>query len=100
MFRLRKLAARLTILALASTALLPIEALSQTRVIAPKNPYSLDKDVQVGSQAAREVERRMPLLRDNEVQYYIERVGRRLAESIPAEFQHPQFRYSFKVVDA
>ena len=30
---------------------------------------------------------------------YVERVGQRLAESIPAEFRHPEFRYSFDVVN-
>ena len=78
----------------------PISLLGQTRVVAPKNPYSLAKDVQLGSQAASEVERQMPLLNDSEVQYYVERVGRRLAEAIPSEFQHPEFRYSYKVVNA
>ena len=100
MLRLRNLTARISILILASAIVLPIEVLSQTKVVAPRNPYGVDKDVQVGQQAANEVERHMPLLRDSEVQYYVDRVGRRLAESIPAEFRHPQFRYSFKVVDA
>jgi predicted Zn-dependent protease len=79
---------------------LPISLIGQTRVVAPKNPYSLAKDVQLGRQAASEVERKMPILNDSEVQSYVERVGLRLAEGIPAQFQHPEFRYSFKVVDA
>lgn len=100
MSSLRNLTAKISILILASAILLPIEVLSQTKVVAPRNPYSIDKDVQVGQQAANEVERKMPLVRDSEVQYYVDRIGRKLAESIPAEFRHPQFRYSFKVVDA
>jgi len=78
----------------------PINLIAQTKVVAPKNPYKPDKDVQLGQQAAAEVERKMPLLNDSRVQRYVEDVGRRLAESIPAEFQHPEFRYSYKVVDA
>jgi Zn-dependent protease with chaperone function len=78
----------------------PINLLAQTKVVAPKNPYGLDKDVQLGRQAAAEVERKMPLLNDGRVQSYVEQVGRRLAEAIPAEFQHPEFRYSYKVVNA
>ena len=31
---------------------------------------------------------------------YVERVGSRLAAAIPPEFQHPEFRYTFKVVNA
>jgi hypothetical protein len=72
---------------------------SQTRVVAPSNPYSLDKDIQVGQQAAREVERQMPLLQDGQVGAYIENIGQRLVQAIPAEFQHSQFRYSFKVIN-
>ena len=87
-------------LVLASMLSFPIGVLGETRVVAPKNPYSPDKDVQLGQQAATEAERQLPVLRDNDVQYYVERVGRRLVEAIPAEFQHSQFRYSFKVVDA
>src|SRR5207245_961475 len=87
------------VLALIGTLVLPISVFGQTRVVAPKNPYSIDKDLQLGQQAAYEVERQLPLLHDSEVQYYVERVGRRLVEAIPAEFQHSQFRYTFKVVD-
>jgi hypothetical protein len=42
----------------------------------------------------------MRLIRDPEIDSYVTRVGARLAESIPREFQHPEFRYSYKVVDA
>ena len=100
MKRLSRLGAGVSSLALISMLALPISVIGQTRVVAPKNPYSLDKDVQLGRQAASEVERQMPILNDAEVQSYVERVGRRLSEGIPAQFQHPEFRYSFKVVDA
>ena len=93
-------AAGLSALMVISMLALPIDVVGQTRVVAPKNPYQVSKDVQLGQQAASEVERKMPLLEDNEVQSYIERVGSRLAEAIPAEFQHPEFRYSYKVVNA
>lgn len=100
MYRLRSFMPRTTVLIVAAMLVAPIGVLGQTKVVAPKNPYSPAKDVQLGRKAASEVERQMPLLNDSEVQSYVERVGRRLAEAIPAEFQHPEFRYSFKVVDA
>jgi hypothetical protein len=93
---MRNLTASVVVLAMLSV---PLAVLAQTKVVAPKNSYSLDKDVELGRQAAQEVERKLPLLDDNSIQSYIERVGRRLAESIPPEYQHPQFRYSYKVVD-
>jgi Zn-dependent protease with chaperone function len=100
MSRFSRLRAGVSALVFISMLALPISLIGQTRVVAPNNPYSLAKDVQLGQQAASEVERQMPILNDYEVQSYVERVGRRLAEAIPAQFQHPEFRYSFKVVDA
>ena len=64
------------------------------------NKYKVEDDVKLGRQAAAEVEQQLPLLQDNEVRNYVERVGRRLAGAIPSEFQHPQFEYSFKLVNA
>jgi Zn-dependent protease with chaperone function len=80
--------------------LLPLAAFGQTRITAPKNKYKISDDVQAGQQAAQQVYQQMPILRDNVVDSYVESVGRRLAAAIPAEFQHPEFRYSFDVVDA
>jgi hypothetical protein len=107
MSAVRNLIGRTSVIVLALALVLPINVLSQgsgqtsnqTRVVAPNNPYSLDKDIQVGQQAAREVERQMPLLQDGQVGAYIENIGQRLVEAIPAQFQHSQFRYSFKVVN-
>ncbi|HYP01579.1 MAG TPA: M48 family metallopeptidase [Pyrinomonadaceae bacterium] len=82
-------------------ALMPISALAQgTRIVAPKNGYKIQDDVQAGQQAAREAEQQLPLLNDYEVQNYVERIGQRLVSAIPGEFNHPEFRYSFKVVNA
>lgn len=99
MRRIRKLGASLSAVLLAASLALPLGVLAQTRVVAPKNPYSLDKDVQLGQQAAQQAERQLPLLNDGATQSYVARVGRRLAEAIPPEFQHAEFRYSYKVVD-
>lgn len=73
---------------------------SQSKVEAPKNPYKIEEDVRLGRQAATEVEQQLPLFHDRETEYLVQRIGRRLADSIPPEFQHPEFRYSYKVVNA
>ena len=99
MRRFKRLWAGASAALLAASLALPTGVLAQTRVIAPKNPYSVDKDVQLGAQAAQQAERQMPLLNDRAVQAYVARVGARLAEAIPTEFQHPEFRYTYKVVD-
>ena len=39
------------------------------------------------------------MLNDSRVDDYVERIGRNLVEAIPNQFQHPEFRYSFDVVN-
>ncbi|MGB8509268.1 MAG: M48 family metalloprotease [Pyrinomonadaceae bacterium] len=95
--RSRGLAAWLMALALVA---MPLAALGQTRVEVPKNKYSVNDDVQAGQQAAQQVRQQMPLLRDTTVDNLVQSVGRRLVSAIPSEFQHPEFRYTFEVVDA
>jgi peptidase M48-like protein len=72
---------------------------AQTRIDAPKNKYTPADDVKLGQQAAREVEQQLPIMRDDQVNGYLNRIGQRLVEAIPAEFQHPEFRYSFTGVN-
>jgi len=78
----------------------PIMGFAQTQVTAPKNRYSINDDIQLGRQAAAEVEQKMQVVRDREVQEYISAVGYRLVAAIPPQFQHPEFRYTFQVVNA
>ncbi|MEJ7617329.1 MAG: M48 family metallopeptidase [Pyrinomonadaceae bacterium] len=78
----------------------PLTSFTQTKVSAPGNRYSVSDDVKLGQQAAAEVEQKLPILRDASVTDYVQDVGRRLASAIPSEFQHPEFRYTFRVVDA
>ncbi|HYY43474.1 MAG TPA: hypothetical protein VE775_12125, partial [Pyrinomonadaceae bacterium] len=79
---------------------LPLSALAEaTRIKAPGNSYSPQDDVKVGIQAAQEAEQQLPILRDGETTNYVNDVGQRLVRAIPEEFQHPEFRYSFQVVN-
>src|SRR5262245_4603723 len=72
-----------------------------TKITPPKNNYKPADDVQVGREAAAQVSMQLPLLPENgEVDSYVERVGAALASAIPPEFQHPEFRYVFSVVNA
>jgi beta-barrel assembly-enhancing protease len=79
---------------------MPIATLAQTQIKYHSNKYQPSDDVKLGRQAAAEAERQFPLMRDSEVQSYVESVGQRLVASIPPEFQHPEFRYYFKVINA
>jgi predicted Zn-dependent protease len=78
----------------------PVAALAQTQIKLHSNKYKVSDDVRLGRQAAAEVEQKFPLLRDAEAQRYVESIGQDLVAAIPPEFQHPEFRYFFKVVNA
>ncbi len=88
------------VMCLMTIALLAMPVFAQTRIALHSNKYKVADDVQLGRQAAAEAERQLPIMNDREVQDYIERVGQRLVESIPQEFQHPEFRYYFRVINA
>src|SRR3984893_8418822 len=96
-FELRRLIASLTVFAVFA---MPIAAVAQTKITLHSNKYQVSDDVKVGRQAAAEVEKQMPILNDREATNYVSRVGARLVNSIPQEFQHPEFGYYFKIVNA
>ena len=90
-------ASRLVIL----LAVLPAMLLAQgTRLEMPKNKYAVEDDVKLGREAAAQAEKEFPLLRDEEIESYVNQVGQRIVSAIPAEFRQPQFRYTFRVVNA
>ncbi len=74
-------------------------ASAQTKITPPKNKYSPQDDVKLGREAAAEVERQLPVMRDDNVTSYVSDVGQRLVAAIPAELRHPEFHYTFKVVN-
>src|SRR6266566_5205018 len=96
-FALPQLIASLTVFALFA---MPVAAVAQTKITLHSNKYQVSDDVKVGRQAAAEVERQMPILNDRDATNYVSRVGDRLVNSIPQEFQHPEFNYYFKIVNA
>lgn len=71
----------------------------QAVITAPKNKYSPADDVQLGREAAQQVQQQLPILRDEEVNSYLNAIGRRLVSQIPAEFRHPEFQYTFTAVN-
>ena len=75
-------------------------AAAQTVITPPKNKYTPAQDVQLGRDAAAQAEKELVILRDPVTTAYIERIGRRIIDAAPASLQHPEFRYTFKVVDA
>ncbi len=72
---------------------------AQTRVVAPKNKYSVAEDVKLGREASAQVKKELPMLNDDRVDDWVEDIGSRLARSVPPEFRHPEFTYTFDVVN-
>ena len=75
------------------------QAVAQTRIVAPRNSYPVSEDVKLGREASDEVRKELPMLNDNRVDDWVADVGASLVRAIPAEFQHPEFRYTFTVVN-
>jgi peptidase M48-like protein len=86
-------------LTLACTLALAAGPSVQTRIVADKNKYTPADDVKLGRDAAAQVRKEMPLVHDGAVDEWVQSVGRRLANAIPAEFQHKEFSYTFEVVN-
>ncbi len=80
--------------------IVPIATFGQTQIKLHSNRFTPADDVKLGRQAGAEAEQQFPLLRDAAVNAYVERVGERLVAAIPPEFQHPEFHYYFKVLNA
>ncbi len=83
-----------------SMMMLPLAVIGQTRINMPKNKYKIQEDVKAGQEASREVQKQMPILNDNQSTRYVQSVGERLVRSIPRQFQHPEFNYEFRIVNA
>jgi predicted Zn-dependent protease len=69
---------------------------AQTKVNPGWNMFSPQQDVEIGAQSAAEAERQLPILRDTQVDAYVNRIGQKLA----ANAGGPQFQYRFRVVNA
>jgi Peptidase family M48 len=74
-------------------------ASAQTHIVAPPNKYSPADDVKLGQEAVQQVQKELPLLNDASVEEYLSGIGQRLVRVIPGEYQHPEFRYTFRVVN-
>ncbi len=84
-----RVAAFLTISGIAAAAV------AQTRVDPGFNLFSTDQEIEIGKESAQEVERELPLVRDERVSRYVEELGARLAAEAPGA----DYPYRFRVLD-
>jgi len=80
--------------------LLSVVAMGGQAVITPPdNKYTPAQDVELGQQAAKDVEQQLPMLGDRKVTSFVTTTGERLVDAIPRDLRHSEFRYAFKVVN-
>ena len=72
---------------------------AQTKVVPPRNKYPLADDVRLGRDAAAQARKELPVMNDQVLDDWVEKVGRRLVAAIPAELQHAEFQYYFEEVN-
>ncbi len=78
----------------------PFAAFAQTEIRMPKNKYQIQDDIKIGNEYSAKVENEFPLIEQRTSADYLADVGNRLVSAIPREFQHPEFQYRFKIVNA
>jgi hypothetical protein len=88
-----------TALVVATVLAVGVTSGAQTRVEAPKNKYTPEQDVQIGREAAAEVRQQYPVITDADVTRYLDRLGQRLVDHAPEQFNYPQFEYTFTPVN-
>jgi Zn-dependent protease with chaperone function len=72
---------------------------AQTVVKLPKNRYTPEQDVKLGREAAAEVRRQYPIIRDERISKYLTELGDRLVAAAPPELNNPIYEYSFTPVN-
>jgi Zn-dependent protease with chaperone function len=75
------------------------ELFAQTPVKLPKNKYTPEQDVKLGREAAAEVRRQYPVIKDAKIAGYLTALGDRLVAAAPPELKQPVYEYSFTPVN-
>jgi Zn-dependent protease with chaperone function len=72
---------------------------AQTAIKLPKNRFTPQQDVELGREAAAEVRKQYPVIKDENIQAYLTKLGDRLVAAAPAELKQPVYEYSFTPVN-
>ena len=90
----RRATALLTIWCLAASGLV-----AQTVIKLPKNRYTPEQDVQIGLEAAGEIQEQYPIIKYERITQYLTALGDRLVAAAPPELKNPVYKYSFTPVN-
>src|SRR4051812_8383683 len=94
MNRRPRIAAVVTAVSLASATLG-----AQTAIKLPKNRYTPKQDVELGREAAAEVRRQYPIIRNEQIAGYLAKLGERLIAAAPSSLKESVYEYSFTPVN-
>jgi len=73
--------------------------MAQTVITLPKNRYTPKQDVEFGREAAAEVRKQYPIIKDEKITSYLARLGDRLVAAAPPELKEPVYEFSFTPVN-
>src|SRR5262245_65182678 len=73
--------------------------LAQTAIKLPKNKFTPEQDVKLGLEAAAEVRKQYPVIKDEKIASYLTTLGDRLVAVAPAELKQSVYQYSFTPVN-
>jgi Zn-dependent protease with chaperone function len=72
---------------------------AQTVIKPPKNKFTTKQDADLGREAAAEVRKQFPVIRDERITGYLTVLGERLVAAAPPELKDPAYEYSFTPVN-
>src|SRR5215467_9165485 len=76
-----------------------IGVIAQTVIKPPKNKYTPEQDVKLGREAAAEVRKEYPVIKNDKISSYLTMLGDRLVAAAPQELKQPVYEYSFTPVN-
>lgn len=76
-----------------------LTAFGQTKITLPKNDFPVSEDIKRGRETAAEAETDLTIIKDVELTRYVQSLGDKLVAAVAPEFRHPEFSYTFKIVD-
>jgi Zn-dependent protease with chaperone function len=85
--------------ALAMISVTATGVLAQTVIKPPKNKYTPKQDVELGREAAAEIRKQYPIIKDEQISRYLTALGDRLVAAAPPELNESVYEYSFTPVN-
>src|SRR5215813_6015392 len=73
--------------------------IAQTVIKPPKNKYTPEQDVKLGREAAAEVRKEYPIIKNDKISSYLTKLGDRLVKAAPPELNLSIYEYSFTPVN-